>query len=192
MSGYDTYENKCGSCRNLNINDYCGSKNNCKCTRRGGYHELSEKRCSSDRDYDGPVPDGTRWDERDYRALKNRWYIVSAICKKLGLSDEYECVSLLQNFRVNVLEKDDKYNEVLEEYDIVGPFIAQMLLTDEDSKELCERLLQVYLVKVLDLIKTEKYDEALNRYVEMVNLLRTIYQVDEIKQDNNSSLIKTL
>ena len=152
-------------------------------------NRYGEKWCDYDRKYrrkDQPIYGcrGFVW--------ANRWYIVSAICKRLGLSDEYECVSLLHNFRVNVLEKNDKYNEVLEEYDTVGPFIAQMLLTDEDSKELCERLLQVYLVKVLDLIKTEKYDEALNRYVEMVNLLRTIYQVDEIKQENNSVLIKTL
>lgn len=177
-----TYDGCCGSCQYMNTNDYVSHKDHCYCTYRRQYFNLTESKCSYYR-YDA---------YKDYYDLNRRWYIVSAICKKLGLSDEYECVSLLQNFRVNVLEKDDKYNEVLEEYDIVGPFIANKLLKDDDSKELCERLLQVYLVKVLDLIKEEKYDEALNRYVEMVNLLRTIYQVDEIKQENNSVLIKTL
>ena len=142
----DTYGGCCGSCVHLNVNDYVRTKDNCKCTLRGGYHDLHERACSK-HEYD-------RY--RDYYDLNRRWYIVSAICKKLGLSDNYECVSLLHNFRVNTLEKDERYNKVLAEYDIVGPSIAEMLLKDDDSKELCERLLQVYLVKVLDLIKENK------------------------------------
>lgn len=129
---------------------------------------------------------------RGFSSKEYHWYIVSAICKKLGLSDDYECVSLLHNFRINVLEKDARYDEILREYDIVGPFLAQMIETDDESKELCERLLQVYLVKVLDLIKENKNDEALNRYIEMVNLLRTIYGVNEIKMQNNSPIVKVM
>lgn len=178
----DTYGGCCGSCVHLNINDYVRTKDNCKCTYRGGYHDLHERSCYA-YDYDK---------YRDYYDLNHRWYIVSAICRKLGLSDEYECVRLLHDFRKNVLEQDEKYTEMLKEYDRIGPFIAQMLETDDDSKELCTRLLQVYLVNVLDLIKANKNDEALQRYVEMVNLLRTIYGVESIKIQNSSSMIKTL
>ena len=176
----ETYDGCCGSCVHLNPNDYVRTKDNCKCTLRGGYHDLHERACYK---YDYAK-------YRDYYELNRRWYIVSAICKKLGLSDDYECVSLLHNFRINVLEKDARYDEILREYDIVGPFLAQMIETDDESKELCERLLQVYLVKVLDLIKENKNDEALNRYIEMVNLLRTIYGVNEIKMQNNSPVVK--
>ena len=178
----DTYGGCCGSCVHLNVNDYVRSKDNCLCTLRGGYHNLHERSCYK-YDYDK---------YRDYYELNRRWYIVGAICQKLGLSDQYECVSLLHNFRVDVLEKDAKYDDILKEYDMVGPFLAQMLETDDDSKELCERLLQVYLVKVLDLIQDKKNDEALQRYLEMVNLLRTIYHIDGLKTQNKTAMIKTM
>ena len=178
----DTYGGCCGSCVHLNVNDYVRTKDNCYCTLRGGYHDLHERACSK-HEYD-------RY--RDYYDLNKRWYIVSAICRKLKLSDDYECVRLLHNFRINVLEKDEKYKDLLEEYDKVGPFIAQMLEEDDDSKELCMRLLQVYLLNVLDLIKVYKNDEALDKYIEMVKLLRVIYNIDIIKEQKSNIMIKTL
>lgn len=169
----NTFDGCCGSCKHLNTNVYSGSKHICKCTERGGYHKLDEKKCYK-YEYD---------ENKDYYDLNHRWYIVGAIFRKLGLSDEYECISLLHNFRVNVLEKDSRYDDMLAEYDIVGPKIANLLEKDDYSEELCKRLIQVFLVKILDLIKENKNDEALNLYIEMVNMLKTVYEVDLAKEN---------
>ncbi len=164
----NTYDGRCGSCVNMNTNDYVRTKDNCKCTYRGQYYNLNEPKCCY-----------YKYDQyKDYYDLNHRWYIVSAIMSKLGLSDKYECVSLLHNFRINVLEKDDRYNEILAQYDIIGPKIAELLINDSDSKELCERLIQVFLIRVLEKIKEKQYNEALEIYLEMVNLLKVIYNVD--------------
>jgi len=167
----DTYDGCCGSCKWLNTNDYCGTKDRCKCTLRGGYHDLHESKCYK-HEYD-PY--------KDYYDLNHRWYIVTAIFNKLGLSDDYECISLLHNFRKNVLSKDSRYDAMLAEYDIVGPKIAKLLKEDSESVEICQKLLQVYLVRVLDYIRDKKYDDALNLYIEMVNFLKLIYEVTDNK-----------
>ncbi len=163
----NTFDGCCGSCINMNTNDYVGHKDHCYCTYRRQYYNLTERKCHSYQ-YD-PY--------KDYYDLNHRWYIVSAIFDQCGLSDKYECVSLLHNFRVNVLDKDPRYNNILAEYDIDGPKIAEELMNDADSKEISKKLIQVFLVRVLDKIKEGKNDEALELYLEMVNFLKQIYAV---------------
>lgn len=167
MSTY-TYDGCCGSCQYLNTNNYTGHKDHCYCTCRRQYYNLTEPKCSSYK-YDP---------NKNYYELNRRWYIVSAIFDKLGLSTDYECISLLHRFRMNVLDKDERYTSTLAEYDIIGPKIADLLSNDTDSAVLCKRLLQVFLVQVLDRIREGNMDKALSLYIEMVNFLKTIYEVD--------------
>lgn len=186
---YSTYEYQCGSCSYLNINDYCGSKDRCKCERRGGYHALSEGKCYA---YDGPLPDGTRSDERDYRSLYYRWYIVTTIFNKLNLSDNFDCVYLLQSFRINFLENNLKYLKLLEKYDKVGVILSKCLSEDKDVHDICKKLLQLYLVHVFDYIKLEKYDDALRIYIRMLDLLCDIYEVRNVLNENSKQYAKIL
>ena len=177
-----TYDGCCGSCVHMNTNDYTGHKDHCYCTYRRQYYNLTESKCSYYK-YDP---------NKDYYDLNHRWYIVSVICEVLGLSDDYECVSLLHNFRINVLEKDSRYNDILAEYDIIGPIIANLLKSDCESKALCQRLLQLYLTKVLNLIKNGNNVEALKEYLDMVNLLKDIYDIKDILNDTKEHLVKSL
>ncbi len=175
----NTFDGRCGSCVSMNTNDYVRTKDHCKCTYRGQYYDLNEPKCCY-----------YKYDEnKDYYDLNHRWYVVTAIFDKLGLKDDYECISLLHNFRNNVLSKDSRYDDVLAEYDIVGPKIAEMLSKDEESDELCKKLVQVFLCRVLDYIKVGKNDEALGLYIEMINLLKVIYNVNIIDNENSKKLI---
>ena len=169
----NTFDGCCGSCKHLNTNDYVRTKDHCYCTYRRQYYDLNDPKCYAYK-YD-PY--------KDYYDLNHRWYIVTAIFNKLGLKDDYECISLLHNFRNNVLSKDPRYDSMLAEYDIVGPKIAELLTKDNDSVELCKKLVQVFLVKVLDAIKAGNNEEALNLYIEMVNWLKQLYNVDLVSED---------
>ena len=164
----NTFDGCCGSCESMNTNDYVRTKDHCYCTVRRQYYDLREPKCRYYK-YD-PY--------KDYYDLNHRWYVVTAIFDKLGLSDDFECTDLLHNFRNNVLANDSKYDDILSEYDAIGPELAKRLKEDKDSEELCKKLLQVYLTRVFDYVKEEKYDEALEIYVEMVNLLKVFYNVD--------------
>ena len=175
----NTFDGRCGSCVHMNTNDYVRTKDHCYCTYRKQFYDLNEPKC---RYY--------QYDKyKDYYDLNHRWYIVTAIFNKLGLSDDFECTNLLHNFRNNVLVNDAKYESVLAEYDIVGPKLAKLLTEDENAVELCKKLLQVYLVRVLDYVKEEKYDEALAVYTEMVNLLKVFYNVDVNEDKDTKKLI---
>lgn len=177
-----TYGDQCGSCEHLNINDRVGFKY--KCTERGGYHTSEERSCYK---YE-------YCDSRDYYSFWKRensiWHIVTAICEILGLSDKYECVNYLHNFRFQVLDNDPVYRDMLREYDVVGPILADNLRKDPQAKEISRNLIKVYLLPVLDLIKCGEYDLAVNKYLEMVNLLKAIYNYDDITKNNNE-LIST-
>ena len=173
-----TFDGCCGSCVDMNTNDYVRTKDHCKCTRRGQYYDLNEPACRYYK-YD-PY--------KDYYDLNHRWYVVTAIFNKLGLNDDYECISTLHNFRNNILSKDARYDSILAEYDIVGPKIAKLLEEDSESEIICKRLLQTYLVRVLDLIRDKKYDDALNLYIEMVSFLKVIYDVTDNKEQEETKI----
>ena len=169
----NTYDGRCGSCVDMNTNDYVRTKDHCKCTRRGQYYDLNDPACSYYK-YD-PY--------KNYYDLNHRWYIVTAIVNKLGLSDNYECISQLHNFRKDVLEKDPRYNAMLAEYDIVGPKIAKLLLEDSESETTCKMMVQTYLVRVLDFIRAGDNEDALNLYIEMVGYLMVYYNVTNDKEN---------
>ena len=162
-----TYDGCCGSCMYMNTNDYTGHKDHCYCTYRRQYYNLTESKCRY-YEYDS---------HKDYYDLNHRWHIVSAIFKKLGLSDiGYDCINVLENFRVNVLENDEKYADMLREYDLVGPAIADFLMNDESFLEICKKICSTTLINVIDLIKQGKNDDALNEYINLVNLLKEYYK----------------
>ena len=169
-----TYDGCCGSCVYMNTNDYVNHKDHCRCTYRNQYYNLTEPKCSHHK-YDP---------NKDYYDLNHRWYIVSAIFDKLGLSTDYECISSLQYFRINFLDKDPRYTEILAEYDIDGPKIAAELMNDPNSQELCKKLLQTFLGFVLDRIREGNNEEALNLYLEMVNFLKSLYEVNFEKKQS--------
>ncbi len=178
---YYTYDGCCGSCIYMNTNDYVGHKDHCYCTYRRQYYNLTESKCRY-YEYDR---------NKDYYDLNHRWHIVSAIFKKLGLYDlEYDCIKILNDFRINVLEKNEKYDNILREYDFVGPMLANCIINDSESLLICKKVCSTSLLKILDLIKEEKYDDALTEYISLVNILKDYYQ-DKLTEYLNEKMIKS-
>jgi len=161
----NTFDGCCGSCVHMNTNDYVGHKDHCYCTYRRQYYNLDERKC---RYYE--------YDKyKDYYDLNHRWHVVTAIFNKLNLKDSYECINTLHSFRINYLDNNPKYKELLNQYDIIGPIIAECLTNDPDSEILCKRLIEFFLSDILDLIHDNKNEEALGKYTEMINILRFFY-----------------
>ena len=179
----NAFEGKCGSCSILDPYRYNGSKHMCYCDHVEDYVSIydSVKGCSC---YN-PVSS----DDRDYRSMENRWYIVSEICNRLGLTHECAYVSKLFSFREDVLENDPKYELFLKDYDILGPFLASLIENDNDSQKVCENLFRLYLSKVACLIMDGKNDEALDAYTSMLATLKNIYGIETVRK-NSSVMIK--
>ena len=73
---------------------------------------------------------------------------------------------------------------MLKEYDIVGPVLADNLRKDPNAKQICKNLIKVYLLPVLDLINNNEYDNAVDKYLEMVNLLKSMYNYIEADKEH--------
>ena len=160
-----TYDGCCGSCIHMNTNDYVGHKGHCYCTYRRQYYNLDESKCSYYR-YDP---------NKDYYDLNHRWHVVSAVMQIFQTSAECLGITELHNFRIDVLEKDSRYEKMLQTYDVVGPFLANQLLHDHNAIQLCSKLLENWLKPVNSQIVKGNVEEAVHQYARMIDFMLMHY-----------------
>ena len=168
-----SYYNRCGSCINLLLGDRIGGK--FYCPIQGAYYPLDDNTCSrysvdSDRtDYDIKVALGE---------AGSSCYITTICTKILRLSDNHEFLNIMRSFRNNILNKDIKYKKILMDYDILGPIISLNILKDPNNIDLCINIFRNYLSDVLVYLQDKEYDNAINKYIEMVLYLNDYYNID--------------
>lgn len=107
-------------------------------------------------------------------------YLTTIVCNILGLPDNNIFLNTLRKFRNNILQKNDKYKTLLLEYDIIGPKIAESLNNDPLKKNIASMCLNNYIINIVENIELENYEDAINKYIEMTNKLRNLYNIDSI------------
>lgn len=161
----DMYIGCCGSCIYLDTDDYVRHKDHCRCTKRGQYYNLTEKNCQY-YEFDR---------NKDYYDLNHRWHIVSAVLGILQTTAQTAGVEKLHRFRVDVLEKDGRYENALRVYDVLGPFLACQLAHDPDAVRCCHFLLERWFLPMEALAANGEYEAVFLRYAEMVSRLKLRY-----------------
>lgn len=104
-------------------------------------------------------------------------FITTIICNILGENDNFDTLNKLRHFRDNVLQKDKKYLGLLLTYDIVGPIISHKLMEDKNKKQIAENLYNLGIKKVEDFIDNNNYNNAINLYRNMTQLLIDGYNI---------------
>lgn len=160
-----TYDGCCGSCVYMNTNDYVGHKDNCYCTYRRQYYNLKDSKCSYYR-YDS---------NKDYYDLNHRWHVVSAVLQLLDCTDDALGIKALHDFRVDVLEKDSRFADVLQVYDVVGPFLANRLLHNPNAVLFSSVLVKRWLKPINLQVEEGEYDEAILKYARMIDSMAKHY-----------------
>ena len=157
------YDNQCGTC----IDFYDGNKPYDTRYSNKGY-------CERYKHYYWPDDSCDYYkDRRTY--VPSACYITTMVCGRLGMDDKCDVLETLRSFRGEVLQKDEKYKDILYEYDTVGPEIAKNLMTEDIN--VIESLYKTYLTKIVGLIKLHQYDNAINRYVSMTKFLEEYYGI---------------
>lgn len=179
-----TYDGCCGSCIHMNTDDYVGHKDHCYCTYRKQYYNLKESKCS----YYCYDPN------KDYYDLNHRWHVVSAVLQILQSSSESLGITELYNFRIEVLEKDDKFAKVLQTYDVVGPFLANRLIHDHNSVFICSMILERWLRPINSQVVIGKVDEAIHQYASMIDSMIRHYDAQfrtycKLKKVTNTAML---
>ena len=126
--------------------NYWGDKNETKETQCKNCHSYNYTEC--------PI----------YKHQENSGcFITTVTCEILGFPDQNPALNTLSCFINNVLQIDEKYEEILKFYDIIGPMIANYL-RKEQSKELATIIYKHYIEPISKLIEVGDYDSAIMKY----------------------------
>lgn len=116
------------------------------------------------------------------------YHIATTIaCNVLGKDLNDEVLNGIKSLRDDYLEKDEKYNEVLKMYDIIGPTIALAIEKDENKEEKAEEYYNKILLPISKLVQNKKYDIALDHYSYFTRILINKYGLNELYEslENN-------
>ncbi|MBQ9072498.1 MAG: hypothetical protein IJY25_05020 [Bacilli bacterium] len=107
-------------------------------------------------------------------------YLTTMLCNILEMPDDNYYLETMRKFRKNVLQKDEKYKPLLVEYDIVGPKIAEALNNDPLKYQIALKYFNEYIIPVINILRENKNDEAINLYMKMTNSLKNFYNLGNI------------
>lgn len=169
------YEKQCGSCRHMDTNERKSLAFEYYCEKRRAYYPLTES-CQF---YEADK--GRNVDEIYEKDNPQGCYITTILCNILNTSDNHKYLEVLRRFRDLVLQKEFRYSEILMEYDVVGPIIAENIQNDANAHNLAVYFTNNYLLPIVSMIENKEFEQAIAKYIEMVNLLKNTYGV---KQDN--------
>lgn len=173
----------CRDCENMSLTNYRDSSTRsglrCYCKEYRRYEDPDSRACSS------------RFIPRDPR---KKYYVSSRIMDILGISENDYIYEVIEDMKDNTLENNDQYIGLLSLYDIVGPMIANELENDQEYGLMnCEIAFENFIMPTCELYEDGLLDEAVSKYVEMVEELMTNYGLDleEILYNKENELIRT-
>lgn len=116
---------------------------------------------------------------------------ISTIFEILGLSDEHIYLNVLRTFRKHELQNKEKYRELLVNYDIIGPIIADKLNQLQNKKIIAKNLFELNIKKIVTLIVNGNNLEAIKIYNDMMKSLIEKLNINEKateEQINNADI----
>ena len=202
------YNNLCVSCKHINLNEpRIGYHCMYDCSKKGWVKGDRDSSSRSDYCYyyspNGKIKDksgnevymdydivdyllenGGSYNSRLDVVDSNPCYITTIVTKLLGLGDNNELLNTLRLFRRNTLQTNPSYKNLLMEYDIVGPVIADCIENDRELYDI--NVLEKYIRYCVSLVKQGKETEAVTIYTNMVNMLKEIFNIsfEQVKCDN--------
>ncbi len=110
-------------------------------------------------------------------------YLTTIVCNVLRDQDDSSTLNTLRKFRDEVLQKDPKYDDVLKQYDTVGPKIARCINSDNDREYIASLAYFNCLLPICRCIKAKRIDEAVAGYEEMTSSFIEYYGLKEQYDD---------
>lgn len=104
-------------------------------------------------------------------------YLTTITCNILGKQDNDRVLNNIRMFRNNILQKEQKYEEILKNYDIMGPIISKKLISDPNKKEIASNLYNNFLNIISNQIENREYESAINAYWMMTSFLIMWYNL---------------
>lgn len=119
-------------------------------------------------------------DNYKYSKPSSSCFITTVVCDTLGMDDNNMYLTILRNFRKNYLQKKPDGIKVLEEYDTIGPVIAQCIRKDEKKNEVAQGVFVNSILPVINDICEGKNVSAIKRYTSMTRNLISKYGLETL------------
>ena len=98
-------------------------------------------------------------------------FITTACVSQMRHNDNCYELQVLRNFRDNYLIKTEEGKKDIEEYYRNAPEIVEMINKSPDRKEIYNELYQTLVLKSIELINEEKYEDAYENYKSIYKML---------------------
>lgn len=110
-------------------------------------------------------------DERRLSSGGSGCFLTTACCQYKGLSDDCTELTILRDFRDNVLMQNGEERNLVEEYYRIAPELVERIEQQPDARDIYE---QIYtkIQQIIDQINRDDYDSAINCYKNMVYTLQ--------------------
>lgn len=144
---------RCGDCDNLDIDD----KNS-----------YGEAYCPMKRDY-------VSLDDYTCRSFKPNFYVITAYSIINNVSLNGNMMTVLIRFRDLYMQNNHIGKEFLDEYKYIGPVLAQKLINDMYRIDVTKEMEESSIFPMLMFIQEERYEEAQNTFIEMIEKLKIRY-----------------
>lgn len=113
----------------------------------------------------------------------HRYYILTAICKLLGMDHYNIHLDALRNLSDNYLSRCDLGKDLLKKYDIIGPKVASYIENSPYSLSIAETLLQNFIIPTTNYVEHNDFKKATRLYIHMTERLMEYYKIDLTNDD---------
>ncbi len=170
---------RCYECGLMNMDDHNRYKySECWCNYHRRYYEPDSRACS----HAIPRQSGN----------SGNCYITTAICDILGFEDDCDYLRTLRGFRDNYMMNKSELFPLLEEYDEIGPIISDCLWNDENKESVANNILEFGIKPSYFFIKDGDEESAIKTYVNMVNALKDLYGLHDVKKEEKYPVRKRI
>ena len=120
------------------------------------------------------------------------YHIATFICNVLGKELNDSVYLSVKALRDEFLEKDSKYDRVLEEYDTIGPLICHYINMEECRDYIAHNLYTEYLTPCAQAWDNNEPERALRIYLTMLNALKKKYGLgNHLNESTENELNRT-
>ena len=102
-------------------------------------------------------------------------FLTTIVHQILEKKDNDEILENFRLFRDNILQKNEKYHNILKEYDVIGPMIVECIELDDNKEKMANTIYKHILLPLDNKIKNKEYDHAVNMYQCMTMFLVEYY-----------------
>lgn len=93
----------------------------------------------------------------------------------------------MRGFRDNVLQKDQKYFNILKDYDYIGPLLAYKLSQDSKREMIASKIYDYSLTRIAVQINKQNYEQAVTLYQAMTLFFIDHYGFRENYEENRNT-----